>query len=238
MDLSLSKEKLILALDVADIPTARRLVQDLDGAVDFFKLGLVLQLAPGAQDFLEELLAQKKRIFLDYKYYDIPETVRKAVARASTLGVELLTIHAYTKVMQAAAQGRSGKLKLFAVTVLTSMDRDDIAEMGYPGRSVEDLVLIRARKAFEAGCDGVIASGQEAKAIKEKVSGKLLVITPGIRPGGSAANDQKRAVTPAEAIQAGADYLVVGRPITQPEQGKTPRQAAEAILAEIQSVLD
>ncbi len=237
MDLSAAREKLILALDVADVPAARKLVRDLDGVVDFFKIGLVLQLAPGAQAFLEELLAQGKRVFLDYKYHDIPETVRKAVERASTIGVELLTVHGYTKVMQAAVKGRSGKLKVFAVTVLTSMDRDDIAEMGYPGHSVEDLVLIRARKALEAGCDGVIASGQEARAIKEKVSNKLLVITPGIRPGGSATNDQKRAVTPADAIRAGADYLVVGRPITQPDQGKTPRQAAEAILAEIQSAL-
>lgn len=237
MDLSAAREKLILALDVADVPAARKLVRDLDGVVDFFKIGLVLQLAPGAQAFLEELLAQGKRVFLDYKYHDIPETVRKAVERASTIGVELLTVHGYTKVMQAAVKGRSGKLKVFAVTVLTSMDRDDIAEMGYPGHAVEDLVLIRARKALEAGCDGVIASGQEARAIKEKVSNKLLVITPGIRPGGSATNDQKRAVTPADAIRAGADYLVVGRPITQPDQGKTPRQAAEAILAEIQAAL-
>lgn len=238
-----AKDKLILALDVADIPTARKLVKDLDGVVDFFKLGLVLQLAPGAQDFLQELLDQKKRVFLDYKYYDIPETVRKAVERASTLGVELLTIHGYTKVMQAAVQGRSGKLKLFAVTVLTSMDRDDIAEMGYPGHSVEDLVLSRARKALETGCDGVIASGQEAQAIKEKVSRDLLVITPGIRPGGDALHaqkkdDQKRAVTPAQAIRAGADYLVIGRPITQPDHGKTPRQAAEAILQEIHAALN
>jgi orotidine-5'-phosphate decarboxylase len=237
MDLAQARDKLILALDVADIPTARALVRDLKGVVGFFKLGLVLQLAPGAQDFLEELLAAKKRVFLDYKYHDIPATVRKAVERASTLGVELLTIHGYTKVMQAAVAGRSGKLKLFAVTVLTSMDQSDIAETGYEGRSVEDLVLIRARKALEAGCNGVIASGQEARAIKDKVSKDLLVITPGIRPAAAAVNDQKRAVTPAQAIRAGADYLVIGRPITQPDHGKTPRQAAEAILAEIQSSL-
>lgn len=237
MDLASAREKLILALDVADIPAARKLVQDLDGAVDFFKLGLVLQLAPGAQDFLEELLAARKRVFLDYKYYDIPETVRKAVERASGLGVELLTVHGYTKVMQAAVQGRKGNLKLFAVTVLTSMDQADIAEMGFAGHSVEDLVLIRARKALDAGCDGVIASGHEVRAIKEKVSSKLLVITPGIRPASAAMNDQKRAVTPADAIRAGADYLVIGRPITQPDQGQTPRQAAEAILQEIDSAL-
>lgn len=233
-----AREKLIVALDSADVPAARRMVQELDGLVDFFKVGLVLQLAHGAQEFIEELLANNKRVFLDYKYYDIPETVRKAVERASGLGVEFLTIHGSSKVMREAAKGRAGKLKLFAVTVLTSMDRDDLAELGYSEHSVEDLVLFRAAKAVEAGCDGVIASGQEAQAIKSRISGKLLVITPGIRPDGSPEHDQKRAVTPARAIQAGADYLVIGRPITKPEIHDSPRSAASAILREIGDTLN
>jgi orotidine-5'-phosphate decarboxylase len=236
MPLTQAGEKLIVALDVEDIPAARKLVNELDGLVDFFKIGLALQLAAGAQDFIQELLARKKRVFLDYKYHDIPETVRKAVERASSLGVQFLTIHGSSRVMREAVKGRSGKLKIFAVTVLTSMDRDDIVEMGYSEHSVNDLVLFRAQKALEAGCDGVIASGHEVQEIKAKTSNRLLVVTPGIRRDGSPEDDQKRKVTPAQAIQRGADYLVIGRPITQPERGSS-RQAAEEILREMQTAL-
>jgi orotidine-5'-phosphate decarboxylase len=237
-DLSQASEKLIVALDVEDVPAARRMVANLDGLVNFFKVGLVLQLAHGAQAFIEDLLAQNKRVFLDYKYHDIPETVRKAVERASGIGVEFLTIHGTSRAMREAVKGRSGKLKLFAVTVLTSMDRDDMLEMGYSEHSVQDLVLFRATKALEAGCDGVIASGQEAEALKQKFSHRLLVVTPGIRQDGSPEDDQKRKVTPAIAIKAGADYLVVGRPITQPDRNRTPREAAASILAEMQAALN
>lgn len=232
-----AREKLIVALDVEDIPSARRLVQELEGLVDFFKIGLALQLASGAQAFIEELLANEKRVFLDYKYNDIPETVRKAVERASALGVQFLTVHGSSRVMKEAVKGRSGKLKVFTVTVLTSMDTDDIIEMGYDRHTVEQLVLFRAQKALDAGCDGVIASGHEAKQIKE-LTKNLLVITPGIRPDGSPEDDQKRKVTPAQAIEAGADYLVLGRPITQPELYLSPRAAAEAILHEMQEALN
>lgn len=237
MPITSASEKLIVALDVEDVPAARRLVNELEGLVDFFKIGLALQLAEGVQAFIHELLDQKKRVFLDYKYHDVPETVRKAVERASRIGVQFLTIHGSSKVMREAVRGRSGKLKIFTVTVLTSMDRDDIVEMGYSEHSVKDLVLFRARKALEAGCDGVIASGQEVQAIKEGVSKQLLVVTPGIRPDGSPEDDQKRKVTPAEAILRGADYLVIGRPVTQPERGSS-RQAAEEILREMQAALD
>lgn len=237
MSLTEAKEKLIVALDLEDIPAARRMVSQLDGLVDFFKIGLALQLAPGAQAFIEELLRTGKRVFLDYKYNDIPETVRKAVERASALGVQFLTVNGSSKVMREAAKGRSGKLKLFTVTVLTSMDIDDIREMGYSDHSVAQLVLFRAKKALEAGCDGVIASGQEAKQIKE-LTDHLLVVTPGIRPDGSPEDDQKRKVTPAQAIEAGADYLVVGRPITNPDLHLNPRAAAEAILVEMQAAID
>jgi orotidine-5'-phosphate decarboxylase len=230
-----ASDRLIVALDLDNVNAARAMVQELDGLVDFFKVGLVLQLAEGTEEFIAELVRCKKRVFLDYKYYDIPETVRKAVDRASKIGVEFLTIHGSSGVMKEAVRGRSGKLKLFTVTVLTSMDASDISEMGYSA-SIEELVLYRAKKALEAGCDGVIASGHEAAQIK-KLYGNLLVVTPGIRQDGSIEDDQKRRMTPRKAIEDGADYLVLGRPITMPND-KTPREAAKEILAEMQSALD
>ncbi|MEO8097744.1 MAG: orotidine-5'-phosphate decarboxylase [Acidobacteriota bacterium] len=234
-----AKEKLIVALDLESVDYARRIVKELDGVVDFFKIGLVLQLAPGCQAFIEELIKQGKRVFLDYKFHDIPETVRLAVERASDLGVSFLTIHGSSKVMKAAVAGRKNpKLKLFTVTVLTSMDSDDIAEMGYSDHTVAQLVMFRAQKAMDVGCDGVISSAKEAAEIKAKFK-NLLVITPGIRPDGSPEDDQKRRMTPAQAIQAGADYLVLGRPITQSElHPGNPRRAAEVILEEMQMALD
>lgn len=241
-----ARERLILALDVPDIDAARAMVTTLDGLVDFFKVGLTLQLAPGAERFIHELLNERKRVFLDYKYYDIPETVYKAVERAAELGVTFLTVHGPGSTMRKAAEGRTagnlrrrreGELKLFTVTVLTSMDAGDMSEMGYTSHSVEQLVLFRARKALEAGCDGVIASGREARQIKE-MSETLLVVTPGIRQDGSPGDDQKRRTTPGDAILAGADYLVVGRPITVPDLHATPRQAAEAVLGEMQQAFD
>jgi orotidine-5'-phosphate decarboxylase len=160
------------------------------------------------------------------------------VSRAAGLGVSFLTVHGPSALIRAAVEGRgSSALKLFTVTVLTSMDAGDIAEMGYTKHSVEELVLFRARKALDAGCDGVIASGQEARQIKELAKGKLLVVTPGIRPEGYGPDDQKRRSTPRDAILEGADYLVIGRPITNPKDA-TPRQAAQRILAEMQSAFD
>jgi orotidine-5'-phosphate decarboxylase len=232
-----AKEKLIVALDLEDVACAKAMVKDLEGLVDFFKIGLVLQLAPGAQEFIEELLRAGKRVFLDYKFHDIPETVKLAVQRASKLGVQFITIHGSSKVIEAAVKGRSGGLKVFTVTVLTSMDEDDIKEMGYES-SVHELVLFRAGKALNAGCDGVISSAREAKDLKSRF-GNLLVVTPGIRPDGSQVDDQKRSMTPAQAIEAGADYLVIGRPITQSEDYPgNPRMAAQAILEEMQAALD
>ena len=160
------------------------------------------------------------------------------MGRAAGLGVSFLTIHGSSNLIRGAVEGRGDSgLKLFTVTVLTSMDAGDIAEMGYTNHSVEELVLFRAKKALEAGCDGVIASGQEARKIKELTGGKLLVVTPGIRPEGYGAGDQKRVTTPKQAISAGADYLVIGRPITAPAD-TTPRKATESILADMQSAFD
>jgi orotidine-5'-phosphate decarboxylase len=219
-----------------NVRVAQNMVATLGGLVDFFKVGLALQLAKGAQDFIHELLDSKKRVFLDYKYHDIPETVKRGVERASDIGVQFLSIHGSSKVMKAAVDGRSGGLKIFTVTVLTSMDQDDIAEMGYTRHSVEELVIFRAKKAIEAGCDGVIASAKEAVAIK-KLNGKLLLITPGIRPDGSSEDDQKRRMSPRAAISAGADYLVLGRPIIKPELHRDPREAAIAVLTEMDQAL-
>ena len=213
------------------------MVQQLDGVVDFFKIGLTLQLAPGVESLIQEVISAGKKVFLDYKYYDIAETLRKTVSTAAKLGVSFLTIHGPGTLVKAAVAGRgSSPLKLFTVTVLTNLDKSDMAEMGYSEHTVEQIVLHRARKALEAGCDGVIASGQEAEAIR-KLSKTLLIVTPGIRPDGSPEDDQKRKVTPAQAILSGADYLVIGRPITAPPEG-TPRAAVARIAAEMQAAFD
>ncbi|MCZ2146282.1 MAG: orotidine-5'-phosphate decarboxylase [Bryobacterales bacterium] len=232
-----AKERLIAALDLPGVAQARQKVEELEGVVSFFKIGLTLQLAPGVEQLIQELIRSGRRVFLDYKYYDIPETVKTAVSRAVDLGVSFLTVHGSTPVIQGAVKGRgSSPLKLFAVTVLTSMDKADLAELGYENLSVEELVLFRARKALEAGCDGVIASGREARQVKALAGGRrLLVVTPGIRPDGYAEDDQKRRTTPADAIVAGADYLVIGRPIVGAAE---PREAAERILAEMREAFE
>ena len=230
-----AKERLIVALDLENIDAARRMVETLNGVVEFYKIGLTLQLAPGVEDLIRGVIRSGKRVFLDYKYYDIAATMTKAVARAVELGVSFLTVHGATQTIQGAVKGRgSSDLKIFAVTVLTNMDKGDIAELGYSDHSVEQLVLHRAKKALEAGCDGVIASGHEAKAIKG-LGPSLLVITPGIRPDGYPEDDQKRKTTPADAISAGADYLVVGRPITD---AADPRKAAAEMIEQMQAAFN
>ena len=231
-----AKDRLIVALDVKDTAAARAVVKELDGVADFFKVGLTLQLAAGVEDFIRELIKNGKRVFLDYKYYDISETLKKTVARASELGVSFLTIHGPSVLIRAAVEGRgTSNLKLFTVTVLTSLDAGDIAEMGYTNHTPEQLVLFRAKKALDAGCDGVIASGLEARQIKALSSNKLLLITPGIRPDGYPDDDQKRKTTPHDAVSAGADYLVVGRPITG---AKDMRAATQEILDQMQSAFN
>ena len=229
-------DRLIVALDVPGAREAREMVDALSGAARFFKIGLALQLAPGVEDLIRCLIRDGHRVFLDYKYYDVPETLRKAVSRAAGTGVSFLTIHGSSALIRGAVEGRgSSEMKLFTVTVLTAMDAGDIAEMGYTNHSVEELVLFRARKALEAGCDGVIASPLEARQIKALSAGKLLVVTPGIRPEGYGADDQKRIATASAAVSAGADYLVVGRPITADAD---PRAAAERFVREMQTAFD
>jgi orotidine-5'-phosphate decarboxylase len=236
MDKTEAKDRLIVALDLQDVEAAMRMVERLGEIVSFYKVGLTLQLAPGVEGLIQYLISSRKKVFLDYKYYDVQETLKKAVSQAARLGVSFLTVHGTGDLLKAAMSGKgSSDLKLFMVTVLTSLEAKDVAEMGYPQSSVEDLVLFRTRKALEAGCDGVITSGREARKIKDLAGNKLLVVTPGIRPDGYPEDEQKRRTTPTSAILAGADYLVIGRPITD---AVDPRKAAQDVLLEMQQAFD
>ena len=213
-DIELAREKLIVALDFWTIEEAEKLVEELGDEVNFYKVGLGLQLI-GGDIFAKKLLKEGKRVFLDYKWLDIEETIKNAVAQAAKIGISFLSLHGVNDILRGAVQGRgTSDLKILCVTVLTSMDAEDIQEMGYPPTmTVEELVIHRAVKAMEIGVDGVIASALEASKIKSLSSGKLMVVSPAIRPLGSPADDQKRIATPSMAIKAGADYLVIGRPI-------------------------
>jgi orotidine-5'-phosphate decarboxylase len=229
-----AREKLIVALDYWDVNDAVRLVETLGDEVSFYKVGLGLQLG-GGEGLARSLIAQGKRVFLDYKYFDIEETIRTAVRRAAAFGADFLTIHHSTRgILRAAVEGRGDShLKLLCVTVLTSIDASDVKEMGFQC-NVEELVLARAKQALAAGVDGVIASAREATEIRQATGGKLLLVTPGIRPQDSSTDDQKRVATPGAAIRDGADYLVVGRPITR---AADPRHAARAVVAEMAAAL-
>lgn len=227
------EERLICALDFADVEKAKEMVETLAGVVSFFKVGLVLY-ATGGPEFVRWLLDKGKKVFLDLKFFDIPETVEKAVAQAARLGVSFLTVHGNAQIIKNAVRGRGDSgLQLLAVTVLTSLDAADLQDLGFPC-PVEELVLYRARKAVEYGCAGVVASAREAGLLRKELGSRLLIVTPGIRPaaqfGKGKLDLQKRTLTPKEAIAAGADYLVVGRPIIQ---APDPRRAAEEILNEI-----
>ena len=217
-------ERLIVALDLPTAAEARALAERLGDAVRFYKVGLELFSAPGCFELVSWLAGRGHKVFADLKFHDIPETVRRAVANVRSRGATFLTVHGHRSVMQAAAQEK-GELKILAVTVLTSFDQRDLEEVG-SAKSIEDVVLARARGAVETGCDGVIASGLEAARLKAEFGKRLLVVTPGIRPAGTAAGDQKRTVDVAQAFAAGADYIVVGRPI---RAAADPRAAAQAI---------
>ncbi|MGH8706630.1 MAG: orotidine-5'-phosphate decarboxylase [Burkholderiales bacterium] len=226
------RERLIAALDLPSAGEARALAERLGDAVRFYKIGLELFSAGGYFELLAWLRARGARVFADLKLYDIPETVRRAVANLRASGASFLTVHAERSIMEAAAREK-GSLRILAVTVLTSFDQRSLADMGYAG-SVEDLVLQRARAALESGCDGVIASGLEAPKIKAAFGARLQVVVPGVRPAGAAAQDQKRVVDVAQAFANGADYIVVGRPI---RDAANPRAAAQAIQNTIASSL-
>lgn len=217
------RERLIAALDVPTAADARKLVETLGDAVSFYKIGLELSTSGDYYTLLDWLVKRRKRVFCDLKLHDIPETVRRAVANLRGRGVGFLTVHADRGVMAAAVQEK-GEVQVLAVTVLTSTSQADIAEQGFAGK-LEDLVMKRAGAAVELGCDGVITSGLEVARIKSTYPG-LLGITPGIRPAGGDAGDQKRVVDVAQAFRNGADYIVVGRPI---RDAQDPAAAAEAI---------
>ncbi len=227
------RDRLIVALDVPSVADAERMVATLGDTVSFYKIGYELAFAGGIA-FAGELAQAGKQIFLDLKLHDITNTVERATDRAAALGASFLTVHAFPQTMRAAVAGRGrGKLKILAVTVLTSWDDADVKEAGY-SLSLRDLVAKRAEQARAAGIDGLVASAAEAAELRARVGKSLLLVTPGIRPAGGEAGDQKRVVTPAAAIKAGVDHMVVGRPITA---AADPKAAARSIVAEIESAL-
>lgn len=229
---SAPKDRIVVALDVADLDEARKLVAALDDSVGVYKIGLEL-IYRGGLGFAEDLAKEGRRVFLDAKLLDIETTVERATAAIAETGAQFLTVHATDrKTLDAAVCGRGDStLKLLGVTVLTNLDRSDLSQQGIDMPPLA-LVQERARLAQDAGFDGIVASGKEAAALHERLR-NFLIVTPGIRPAGADAQDQTRVVTPADAIAAGADYLVIGRPITRADD---PRAAAEAIAAEIATV--
>lgn len=224
------EDRLIFAMDVADCDRARRLAEELGDAVTFYKLGLELMMSGGYFELMEWMLAQGKKVFADLKFFDIPATVGAAVRQLRERGANFVTVHGNQAIMEAAAANKGEHLKVLAVTVLTSLDRGDLDDLGF-ACDVGELVLSRARRSLEAGCDGVISSGLEVQALRREVDHRLVVVTPGIRPVDNVpSGDQKRVVGVAQAFRNGADHIVVGRPIRDAD---SPRQAAESIQATI-----
>ncbi len=223
------RDRLIVGLDTPDCDSARYIVERIGDAARFYKIGLGL-IYIGGLDLARDLIAEGYKVFLDAKAYDIDRTVENAVRGAATLGADLVTVHGDRKIMAAAALGRSGTAaRLLAITVLTSMDSESLRDMGWGG-TVEELVLARARRAQLAGMDGVVASGQEAAALREALGPDMLIVIPGTRLPGSPADDQRRVTTPRAAIAAGADHLVAAREILR---APDPRAAALRFQEEI-----
>ena len=226
------RDRLIFAMDVADVGVARGLAEQLGDSVQFYKLGLELFMSGGYFELLDWMVGRGKKVFVDLKFFDVPATVAAAVRQLRNRGVELTTVHGNQSIMEAAAAAK-GDVKVLAVTVLTSLDRGDLDDLGF-ACDVQKLVVSRARRALEAGCDGVVSSGLEAPMLREFIDHKLLVVTPGIRPvENKPVDDQKRTVDVAQAFNNGADYIVVGRPI---RDATDPRAAAEAIQQTIAGV--
>lgn len=223
-----NKERLIVALDVPSAAQAREMVETLGDSVVFYKIGLELFMSGEYFELLDWLNQRDKKIFVDLKFFDVPATVGRAVAQLNGRGVTFATVHGNDSIMQAAAENK-GDVKILAVTVLTSLDRGDLDDLGF-ACDVQELVLSRAKRACELGCDGVVASGHEAKAMRERLGYSFMVVTPGIRPVDND-DDQKRVVTAQEAFSNGADYIVVGRPI---RDAADPKQAALALQQSIE----
>jgi len=225
-----TNERLIVALDVPTIAEAKQLVETLGDAIVFYKIGLELFMSGEYFELLAWLNARDKKIFVDLKFFDVPATVGRAVAQLQGKGVTFATIHGNDSIMKAAAENK-GDVQILAVTVLTSLDRGDLDDLGFDC-DVKELVLSRAKRAVQMGCDGVVASGHEASAMRENLGHSFMVVTPGIRPVDND-DDQKRVVTAAQAFTNGADYIVVGRPI---RDAADPRAAALSLQSEIAAV--
>ena len=224
-----NSDRLIFALDVQEVEQAKDLIIQLGPSVDFFKIGMELMMTGDYFELLDWLVERDKKVFVDLKLFDVPATVSKAIKRLSKRGAYFTTIHGNQSMMEAAA-AEKGDLKVLAVTALTSLDRGDLDDLGFDC-AVEDLVISRARRAYESGVDGIVASGLELPSIRKAVEDKILIVTPGIRPvENRQTDDQKRVVTVERAFQDGADYIVVGRPI---QNADNPREAAERIQESI-----
>ena len=216
-------DRLIFALDVPEIDQAKNLVEELADSVSFYKIGMELMMTGHYFALLDWLVEKDKKVFVDLKLFDVPQTVAKAVKRLSQRGAYFTTVHGNQSMMEAAAAAK-GDLKILAVTALTSLDQGDLKDMGFLC-DVQDLVVSRARRALAAGCDGIVASGLELERIRSEVNRKLVIVTPGIRPvENRSTDDQKRIVSVEQAFQRGADHIVVGRPI---KNAANPKQAAE-----------
>ena len=226
------EDRLIFALDVPEVSEAKKIVRELDDSVNFYKIGMELLMTGQYFELLDWLIAKDKKVFVDLKFFDVPETVGRTIARLSDYGATFATIHGNQALMEKAAENKNN-LKILAVTALTSLDRGDLDDLGFDC-NVKDLVISRAKRAFEAGCDGIVSSGLEVPYIREYVDNKLIAVTPGIRPVAND-DDQKRVVDVATAFKSGSDYIVVGRPIKNAE---SRYEAAMNIQKIIRSVFE
>lgn len=228
-------ERLIFALDVPNTDEAKELVEALGDSVSFYKVGLELFMAGGYFELVEWLTQRGKKVFVDLKFFDVPQTVKAAVAQLTKYGATFATVHGNNEVLKAAASVK-GDLKILAVTALTSLDQGDMEDLGFQA-DIKSVVLSRARRSLEMGCDGVISSGLEVPELRKHVDRELIVVTPGIRPVKNT-DDQKRTVDVEEAFNNGADYIVVGRPIKDHHGFDTPREAAQSIQAKIKTLFE
>jgi orotidine-5'-phosphate decarboxylase len=226
-----ARDRVIVALDLADVEAAEKTIWTLGDSIGFYKIGYELVMA-GGLNLAEDLVQGGKKVFLDMKLHDIGNTVMHATKRAAKLGATFLTVHAFPQTMRAAVEGRGeSDLGVLAVTVLTSWDDGDLKDAGYSA-TVPELVARRAAQAEAIGIDGLVCAPSEAKDLRQRLGAKMLLVTPGIRPAGSEKGDQKRIMTPGDAIRAGVDYMVIGRPIVAAED---PKAAAEKIVEEIET---
>ena len=229
------KERLIFALDLPDINKAKQLVVSLGDSIVFYKMGLELFMADGYFKFVQWLMDNKKKVFVDLKFFDVPQTVQSAVKQLKKYGEIFITVHGNDNILKAAVKEKNN-LKIFAVTALTSLDQEDMNDLGFKV-DIKKVVLSRARRALNIGCDGVVSSGLEVSALRDELGDKLIIITPGIRPVKNI-DDQKRTVDVEEAFNAGADYIVVGRPIKEHHGFDFPKEAADNIQMRIKKIFE